>query len=700
MMAENGQKSKYNLDSPLQYVPGVGPSRAKLFDKLGLRTVRDILYFFPRSYIDISEIQSIADLRAGQRATIVGRVIDKSVQRTRKGMAIFTLLVEDQTGMIECVWFNQPFREREFEKNNTVFIHGDVRLYNRLQLNPKEWQVLQSDAMSDGEDVGGLIPIYPATEGLSHKLIRKIVRKALELAGERLEETFPEKLIREHNFPSFSDSIKQMHFPDTASLQENARRRLVYEEFLYLQLVLAIRHRFKKLREGGISFKPVNKYVARLYRSLPFELTAAQKRVIKEIFEDMTSPNAMNRLLQGDVGSGKTVVSLFTMLRAVENGYQAALMAPTEILAEQHRRKLKGLMEEMGLRLECLTGSMESGRKEEIREAIARGDVQLVVGTHALIQKSVSFKNLGLVVVDEQHRFGVSQRVDLMEKGENPDCLVMTATPIPRSLALTLYGDLDLSIIDEMPPGRKKVVTRIVEEGRRQKLYDFIREKVKEGDRIFVVFPLVEESDKLDLKDAMTWEKKYREKIFSDLNVGLVHGRLKGEEKENVMRDFEDGKLDILVSTTVIEVGVDMPEASIMVVEHAERFGLSQLHQLRGRVGRGDRESYCILFLSDDVASRSLERLNVLEKTQDGFRVAEEDLKIRGPGEFLGTRQHGLPDFQLASLVDDRDLLDMSRKDAFRIIKEDQDLKRKGNLVLKAELTRRYRDKIKNIRIG
>ncbi len=700
MKAEDRQKPQYNLDSPLQYVPGVGPSRAKLFEKLGLRTVRDILHFFPRSYIDVSRVQKIADLGAGQRATIVGRVLSKSVKRTRRGMAIFTLMVEDRTGVIECAWFNQPFREREFRKDDVVFIHGDVRFYNLLQLNPKEWQVLQGDEITEADDAGALIPVYPATEGLSHKLIRRIVRKALDLAGEGIEETFPEYLIREHDFPSFGESIRQMHFPDSASRQENARRRLVYEEFLYLQLVLALRHRFRRLREGGISFKPVNDHVARLYMGLPFELTEAQKRVIREIFEDMASSNAMNRLLQGDVGSGKTVVSLFTMLRAVENGYQAALMAPTEILAEQHRRKLQDLLGGIDVGLECLTGSMDPGRKERIRAGIARGDVQLVVGTHALIQESVSFRKLGLVVVDEQHRFGVSQRVDLMEKGENPDCLVMTATPIPRSLALTLYGDLDLSIIDEMPPGRKKVVTRIVEEGRREKLYGFMRERVKEGDKVFVVFPLVEESEKLDLKDAMTWEKKYREEIFPDLRVGLVHGRLKGEEKEEVMRGFEEGRLDILVSTTVIEVGVDMPEASIMVVEHAERFGLSQLHQLRGRVGRGDRESYCILFLSDEVASRSLERLNVLEKTQDGFRVAEEDLKIRGPGEFLGTRQHGLPDFRVASLVDDRDLLDMSRKDAFRIVGEDQGLGRRENRVLKKELTRRYRDKIKNIRIG
>jgi ATP-dependent DNA helicase RecG len=388
------------------------------------------------------------------------------------------------------------------------------------------------------------------------------------------------------------------------------------------------------------------------------------------------------------------------MLRAAENGYQAALMAPTEILAEQHRRKLAAFLGEMEVRIECLTGGIDAAEKDRIRRELAEGEVSLVVGTHALIQEAVEFHRLGLVVVDEQHRFGVNQRVELMEKGGNPDCLVMTATPIPRSLALTLYGDLDLSVIDEMPPGRRPVVTRIVDEAKRPRLYEFIRGKVREGDRVFVVFPLVEESEKLDLKDAMTWTKRYREEIFPDLRVGLVHGRLKAGEKDRVMRDFEEGRLDILVSTTVIEVGVDMPDASIMVVEHAERFGLSQLHQLRGRVGRGDRESYCLLFVSRDVSGQSLERLAVLEQTTDGFRVAEEDLRIRGPGEFLGTRQHGLPDLGLASLVDDRDLLDRAREDAFRLLAEDEDLRRAENRALRAELSRRYRDKIRNIRIG
>ena len=700
MTVEKRKKSQYNLESPVQYIPGVGPFKAKLFEKLGLKTVKDILYFFPRSYIDVSTIRDISALRVGEKATIVGKVVNKKVQRTRRGMANLVLVVEDRSGSVECIWFNQPFREKEFRVGDVLFLHGDIRLYNKPQLHPKEWDILQGDALTAADGTGGLIPIYPATQGLNYKVIRRVVRKALELTGEKIEETLPEAIIGGYSFPKLSESIQQMHFPASFSSQEGARRRLVFEEFFYLQLILAMRHVFRKRREGGISFEPVNRHVARLYKSLPFPLTEAQKRVIKEIFDDMASPAAMNRLLQGDVGSGKTIVSLFTMLRAVENGYQAALMAPTEILADQHRRKLGALLSDMKVRLECLTGSLDQTRKGEIREAIACGEIHIVVGTHALIQEGVTFKRLGVVVVDEQHRFGVSQRVSLMEKGKNPDCLVMTATPIPRSLALTLYGDLDLSIIDEMPPGRKPVVTRIIDEGRRSRFYQFIRDCVGEGDKVFVVFPLVEESDKLDLKDAMTWEKKYRDEIFPDLRVGLVHGRLKGDEKEEVMRSFEGGKLDILVSTTVIEVGIDMPEASIMVVEHAERFGLSQLHQLRGRVGRGERKSYCILFVSDDAAFRSIERLNVLEKTQDGFRVAEEDLRIRGPGEFLGTRQHGIPDLRVASLVDDRELLDIARKEAFRVIREDHDLEGKENRLLKKEISRRYREKVKNIRIG
>jgi ATP-dependent DNA helicase RecG len=700
MTIEDTKKPRYHFESPIQFIPGVGPSRAKLFQKLGLETVRDILYFFPRNYVDASTIQDIYGLRVGEKATILGRVVHKKIQRTRRGMANLVLAVEDHSGSVECIWFNQPFREREFRTGEVVLLHGEVKLYNKLQLHPKEWDILQDETMNGVDGAGGLIPIYPATQGLNYKVIRRVVQKAIELTRDKVKETLPESIIHGHSFPTLSESIQQMHFPASFSFQEDARRRLVFEEFFYLQLILAMRHSFNKRREGGIPFKPVNKEVARLYQSLPFQLTEAQKRVIKEIFDDMSLPTAMNRLLQGDVGSGKTIVSLFTILRAVENGYQAALMAPTEILAEQHKRKLKILLGDMGVKLECLTGSLDSKRKEEIRESIANGEVSVVVGTHALIQEGVAFNRLGVVIVDEQHRFGVSQRVSLMEKGENPDCLVMTATPIPRSLALTFYGDLDLSLIDEMPPGRKPVKTRIVEEGRRSRFYQFVRDRVREGDKVFVVFPLVEESDKLDLKDAMTWEKKYRDEIFPGLKVGLVHGRLKGEEKEEVMRKFEMGKLDILVSTTVIEVGVDIPEASIMVIEHAERFGLSQLHQLRGRVGRGDRESYCILFVSDDVASRSIERLNVLERTQDGFRVAEEDLRIRGPGEFLGTRQHGIPELRLASLVDDRELLYIARKEAFRIIKNDHELEKEENRHLKLELSHRYSEKVKNIRIG
>jgi ATP-dependent DNA helicase RecG len=700
MTIEDRKKPNYHFDSPIQYLPGVGPSRAKLFEKLGLNTVHDILYFFPRDYLDISTIDPIPSLRVGEKATILGRVVRKKVQRTRRGMSNLVLFVEDRSGAVECVWFNQPFREKEFRTGDILLLHGDVRLYNRPQLHPKEWNILQEDVMELDDVNAGLIPIYPATQGLSYKFIRRVVRRALELAGDRIEETLPEEILRLFSFPELGAAIRQMHFPDDFSSQENARRRIVFEEFFYLQLILALRHTFRKRQGEGIEFKPVNTLVTPLYKGLPFQLTDAQKRVIREIFEDMGSPLAMNRLLQGDVGSGKTIVSLFTMLRAVENGYQAALMAPTEILAEQHRRKLTVLLAGLDVRLECLTGSLEPKEKERIQDAVAAGDVPLVVGTHALIQEAVSFNNLGVVIVDEQHRFGVSQRVSLMEKGKNPDCLVMTATPIPRSLALTLYGDLDLSIIDEMPPGREPVVTRIIDEERRDRLYKFIRDRVGEGERVFVVFPLVEESDKLDLKDAMTWEKKYRDEIFPDLRVGLVHGRLKGGEKDEIMRQFEAGNLDILVSTTVIEVGVDMPEASIMVVEHAERFGLSQLHQLRGRVGRGDRKSYCMLFVSDDVSSRSIERLNVLEKTNDGFRVAEEDLRIRGPGEFLGTRQHGVPELRIASLVDDRVELDLARREAFRIIRGDPGLKKTENNVILKELSKRYRDKVKNIRIG
>ena len=664
-----------DLDRPAKFLKGVGPRRADLLARLGLITARDLLYHIPHRYEDASTVQGIGSLQPGMEATVIGRVVSKGVIPTRKGLRIFQAVVRNGGDSIECSWPGQPFLDRVIAKGDLLLLSGTVRFVHGRQLQPREYTLLARDGEEATEEQGTVFPVYPATEGLSHRQVRKLIGDNLDgllraIAG---EEIFQPERLREVGVPPLAQALDFLHRPNSIADAEAGRRRLAWEELFFLQLLHArARHQATAAREG-IAFARRDTLVRPFYEALPFALTGAQRRALSEIGEDMTAPRRMNRLLQGDVGAGKTVVALFAMLRAVENGFQAAMMAPTEILAEQHARTLAKLLGGLPVRVQLLTGRMRTAERREAEARIASGEASIVVGTHALIQEGVGFARLGLAVVDEQHRFGVRQRLALSDQSTNPDVLVMSATPIPRSLALTLYGDLDLSVLDERPPGRQPVRTALRNDSARPKVLEFIREQVEEGRQAYLVYPLVEESDKMDLKSATEEYERLRAEVFGDLRLGLIHGQMPGEEKDRVMRAFAAGELDVLVSTTVIEVGIDVANATVMIIEHAERFGLSQLHQLRGRVGRGAAASFCILLTSSGEAA---ERLRLFASTEDGFHIAEYDMRLRGQGDLFGARQSGLPAFRFADLERDEGLLQEARAEARRIVEEDPELDR------------------------
>jgi len=655
--------SKTKLDTPIQYLKGVGPKIAKLLRKLGVETIEDLIYFFPRAYEDRTNIKQIAALQPSDFEVIRGEVISVHHQLTRNRFSVLKAVISDRTGSIQAVWFNQPYLEKVLRKGMKLFISGKVEFSSfeaALQLSVRDFEV----------DTGmnpRIVPLYPLTEGLYPKKLRSIVETALRDCLDEIEDRLPDDIRKEHRLAELQKSISNLHFPERMSLVEPARRRLAFDDFFVFQLGLGLRRKMIKSKKG-IVFNVDGRVLGDFKKSLPFDLTSAQERVLTEILSDMASPHPMNRLLQGDVGSGKTVLAAIASLVAIRNGYQAAIMAPTEILAQQHAEKVDRLLGGWGVRLRLLTGSVN-------RKQIAKSNQQqadLFIGTHALIQEKVGFDKLGLVIIDEQHRFGVLQRAKLVKKGLIPDVLVMTATPIPRSLALTLYGELDRSVIDEMPPGRTPVKTYFVSENKRGGAYEFMRERVKEGRQVFVVCPLVEESEKVDLKAAMDEAERLKKDIFPELKVGLMHGRLKSEEKDRIMKDFKSGRIHILVSTTVIEVGIDIPNATVMVIEHAERFGLSQLHQLRGRIGRGADQSYCFL-IAEAKSPEAKTRIKAMLDSNDGFKIAEVDLRLRGPGDFYGTRQSGLPIFRVADIIRDEKILREARAAAFKLIAEDLD---------------------------
>ncbi|HSU15281.1 ATP-dependent DNA helicase RecG [Longimicrobium sp.] len=687
-----------SLDRPVQFLKGVGPGRAPLLQKLGLLTARDVLYHAPHRYEDASTITHIGALATGMDATIIGRVVSAGVLPTRKGLRIFQAVIRDDTGMIECAWPGQPYLERVIHKGDLLLLSGPVKFFHGRQMQPREFTVVAGEGETPGDDGAGFIfPVYPATEGLTYRQLRKLIHDNLDELLRRVreeEDAIPADVLKRIEVEPLWKALDHVHRPTSLAEAEQGRRRLAFEELFYLQLLHArTRHRTVAER-AGIAFQRKDFLVKPFHRQLPFTLTNAQKKVLKEIGEDMASPKRMNRLLQGDVGSGKTVVALFAMLRAVENGYQAALMVPTEILAEQHARTLQRLLADLPVSITLLTGRLGTKQWKEVSYRIASGDADIVVGTHALIQEGVQFHNLGLVVVDEQHRFGVKQRLTIQDMSQNGDTLVMSATPIPRSLALTLYGDLDISVLDERPPGRRPIKTALRMESSRPRVFKFVEEEVRKGRQAYIVYPLVEESEKVDLKAAAA-EFEQLQGLFPHLRMALIHGQMPGEEKDRTMRAFGAGEVDVLVSTTVIEVGIDVPNATVMVIEHAERFGLSQLHQLRGRVGRGSEDSFCILIFG---GQGSLERLKVFASTEDGFAIAEADLRLRGAGDLFGARQSGLPAFRFADLEKDLNLLSAARGEARAIVERDPELA--NHPQLRDALSTRYEERARMFRVG
>lgn len=692
------------LDKPIQFLKGVGPKRSEAFGRMGIPTARDLLYHVPRRYDDASSIQPVGGLEVGMDATAVGRVRSKGVIPTRSGLRIFQAVLQDHSGMITCAWPGQPWLDRKLQKGDEILVTGPVKFFHGRQIQPREFTILSRESEEDSgdQDSGGTIFVsYPAAEEMPQWVLRRVFDKNLEWLLKQVlaEEYLTEEQRTELGLVALPDALRAMHRPGSLSEVEEGRRRLAFDELFFLQLVQA-QVRFQQTRsEPGIAYQRTNELIKPLHESLPFELTGAQTRVLREILSDMASDRRMNRLLQGDVGSGKTVVALFSMLLALEGGYQAALMAPTEILAEQHARALGDMVAPLGLEVDLLTGSLSAPDRRNTLRRLESGEAGLVVGTHALIQQTVGFHRLGLVVVDEQHRFGVRQRMVLGEVDTRPDVLVMSATPIPRSMAMALYGDLDLSILDELPPGRKTVETLLKGPRDRKVIYRRLDQEMEAGRQVYLVYPLVEESEKLDLKSATEEFKRLSEDVFPHRRLGLLHGQLSSPEKDAVMRGFLAGELDLLVATTVIEVGIDVANATVMVIEHAERFGLSQLHQLRGRVGRGGDQSTCILVSTPGEGSR--ERLRIFAGTTDGFEIARADLQIRGQGDLFGAQQHGRdPILKFADLSRDEGILRVAQDWARARVEADPQLDASENQRIRSLLRARHQEKLRLFGVG
>ena len=696
------------LGRPVQFLKGVGPARSEALKKLRIGTARDLLYHVPRRYDDASTIRPVSSLSVGEDATALGRVRSKGIIPTRSGLRIFQLVLQDETGYITCSWPGQPWLERRFRKGDLLIVTGPVKHFHGRQIHPREFSVVaRSGEEVDMPGVGTVFVTYPAAEGIPQWTLREIFERNLDWLLSRVagEEYLPAERRRALGLVGLGGAFRRLHRPGTLDEPEEGRRRLAFDELFFLQLVQSLaRHRETELRPG-IAFRRSNRWIRPLHTSLPFELTGAQARVLGEIAADMTSRRRMNRFLQGDVGAGKTLVALFAMLLAAESGHQSALMAPTELLAEQHAAAVGGLLDRAGVDVRCvlLTGSLPArARRDALDRLGPSGDAMIAIGTHALIQEGVEFRRLGLVVVDEQHRFGVRQRMALAGRGGpegRPDVLVMSATPIPRSLALVLHGDLDLSVLDEVPPGRARVETTLLGPQRRSDAYGRVARELAKGRQGYFVFPLVGESDTLALRSATAEYDRLRTEVFPDRRLGLVHGQLSGEERDAAMRGFREGETDILVATSVVEVGIDVPNATFMVIEHADRFGLSQLHQLRGRVGRGRHESVCIL-VADPGAGAS-ERLGVLCRTHDGFAVARADLGIRGQGDLFGARQHGRSPFlRFADLTADEELLAEAHTLARATVAADPDLASPANARVRSILEECHAERLRLWKVG
>jgi len=694
--------SAQTLNAPITSLKGIHAKLASKFDKLGVKTIRELIYFFPRRHVDYSQKKLISELKEGEEQTIVATVWEAAQKTLGHRRRATEATVGDESGNMRVIWFNQPYLAKTLTTNSTVVLSGRVEAFRgRMVFVSPEWELLESD---DLIHTGRLVPVYPLTAGLSPRTVRRLVKATLDRWLPELEDFLPENVRVSAGLLPLAEAIRLAHFPDSELGKDQARKRLAFDELFLIQLgVLSKKRDWQE--EAGIAFNAESKCLEPFLDSLPYKLTSAQRRALAEIQSDLLKPKPMSRLLQGEVGSGKTVVATAAMLLAAANGYQAALMAPTEILAEQHFNTICNLLNKASseendsktvhnypaiqphpVGVGLLIGSLKGSAKREVQERISAGEINIIIGTHALIQKGVEFPQLGLCVVDEQHRFGVMQRAELRSKGTRPHVLVMSATPIPRTLALTLYGDLDLSILNELPPGRIEIKTRSLGPEYRERAYDFVRKQTAEGRQAFIICPLIEESEAIEAKAAVTEYKRLSQSVFPDLRLGLLHGRLNGAEKEKVMRRFRNGETDILVSTPVVEVGVDVPNATVMLIEGADRFGLAQLHQFRGRVGRGQHQSYCIL-LTESPSAEAEERLKILETTKDGFELAEKDLMLRGPGEFFGTRQSGLPDLKMARLSD-AVILELARKEAIELFHADPYLKQPEHRLLAREVGR------------
>ncbi|MCK5655352.1 MAG: ATP-dependent DNA helicase RecG [Candidatus Aureabacteria bacterium] len=662
---------KNSLQDEVRYLKGVGPERAKLLNGLGIEVTSDLLNYAPSRYEDRSNFRKIGGVKEGEHVTIEGEVKASGLRRARAGMEFVTVAFTDGTGTIYGVWFNQPYMKDLFKIGQTVILSGKVTKYKKLQLQNPEYEIVL-DEQYDLINTGRIVPIYPLTEGISQRVIRRIVKNCLDSYLDLIEDPVSESVKSRRSLMDLKDAYYNLHFPESVQKAKDALNCLAFYELLLLELFILGRRKSEAKKAGGGSHNIEGRLIADFIKSLPFKLTQSQLKALMTIKRDMANSGRMNRLLQGDVGCGKTVVAACAVLIAVQSGRQAAFMAPTEILAEQHYKALKNLLGKPGVKTCLVKGAMKESDKKKVLRDISSGSANLIVGTHALIQEAVTYKSLSLCIIDEQHKFGVVQREKLIKKGVFPDTLVMTATPIPRTLAITVYGDMDVSVIDEMPAGRIPVKTYAVKSGKLRSAYNFIKKQVSLGGQAYIIYPLVEESEKLSLKSAAKMYKELSQGCFKELKTGMIHGRIDAQEKERIMDLFNKNITKILISTSVIEVGIDNPRATVMLIEHAERFGLSQLHQLRGRVGRGKMQSYCIL-CSDSDSEESVKRAKAMVKTNDGFKLADLDLKMRGPGEFSGTRQHGVSDLRIADIVRDKSILRLARSDAKLILKQNKD---------------------------
>jgi ATP-dependent DNA helicase RecG len=694
------ERMSSGLEAPVTTLPGVSTAYSARLEKLGIQTVRDLIYHFPHRYDDYSQLKPINRLEYGDETTIIGTIWETSSRKTRGGSAIVTSIIADASGTIEAVWFNQPYLTRQLRAGRRIVLSGKVDEYlGRLRLQSPAWEPLEKELIHTGR----VVPVYPLTRGITSRWMRRLMKRVIDHWAPQLTDYLPDPIPERERLMDLSTAIQQIHWPDSNGERDEARRRLSFDEFFFIQLGM-LHHRLKWQSQESTPLDTDQALLSAFLGSLSFELTDAQKRSLDMILGDLSQPVPMSRLLQGDVGSGKTVVAAAAMLMAVAAGKQAALMAPTEILAEQHYRTITELLahaESLGLgrrvSVELLTGSLGRVDRRKVYTALASGEAGIVVGTHALIQRHVTFDDLALVVVDEQHRFGVLQRGALRSKGSTPHMLVMSATPIPRSLALTVYGDLEVSVIDELPPGREPIETRWLLPRERERAYAFLRSQVEKGRQAFILYPLIEESDKVEARAAVDEYERLQKEVFPDLTLGLLHGRMKAKEKDSVMQRFHAGEIDILISTSVVEVGIDVPNATVMLIEGADRFGLAQLHQFRGRVGRGAHRSYCLLLSDsaspDDPKTRATwERLKAIEETQDGFVLAEKDLELRGPGDFFGVRQSGLPALRLARLSNVQ-ILEQARGEALKIFEKDPALSEEGHQPLAEQVARFWEGK-------